>query len=107
MGEVNRKKLRKFRMNLVVMLVVVIAPLVVIDRLEKSIPDVGSSPFFIGLILFFVLIGTIVLFKFTHMRCPRCEEGYFTKTGLPKLLYGFRCQNCKFNVFLPYKEPKE
>jgi DNA-directed RNA polymerase subunit RPC12/RpoP len=102
-----RRKLKKFRLNLFIMLVAVIAPLVVIGHLEKSVPDVGNSPFFIGLIFFFVLIGTIVLFLFTHMKCPRCGEGYFSKTGLPKLLYGFRCQNCKFNVFLPYKEPKE
>lgn len=99
-----RKKLKIFRLNLLVMLMMVFMPVIVADRLHKANPGIDNDPVFIGSIFFYIFIATIVFFRFTHMKCPRCGQGYFTKTGLPKLIYGFRCQNCGFNAFSPYRQ---
>ena len=104
MSDDIRRKLKNFRLNLLVMSVILIVPVIVYDYLVRTDPDIGNNPVFIVSIFFYIFLGTVIFFRFTHMKCPRCGQGYFTKTGLPKLMYGFRCQNCGFNVFRAYKQ---
>lgn len=94
-----RERVRKFRIKLLVMASIAIAPGIALNHFHSIYPEIDNNPVFISASLFYIFIFVVLIFIFLFMRCPSCNKGYFSEHGLPKLFYRLKCQSCGFNAF--------
>ena len=97
-------RIRKFRIKLLVMLVLAIAPAIVLDTVHSNNLNIDNNPIFIAAILLYIFMCIVLMFVFLFTTCPSCNKGYFSEHGLPKLFYRLKCQSCGFNAFVSHNK---